>query len=76
MLWTERASSGVLLVLLFASTVAAKASSLSGEPSLPRQKLAAENFGADASWFFRDIPFLAFCLPTAISHSGGLEGHS
>src|ERR1035441_7134201 len=27
-------------------------------PELPREKLAAENFGADAPWFVRNIPFL------------------
>jgi hypothetical protein len=28
------------------------------EPLLPRETLAAENFGADAPWFLRNIPFL------------------
>ena len=28
------------------------------EPQLPREKLAAENFGADAPWFQRNIPFI------------------
>jgi hypothetical protein len=28
------------------------------EPRLPREKLAQQNFGADASWFLRNIPFL------------------
>jgi hypothetical protein len=28
------------------------------EPELPREKLASENFGADAPWFLRNIPFL------------------
>jgi len=27
-------------------------------PALPRERLAAENFGADAPWFLRNIPFL------------------
>jgi len=27
-------------------------------PELPRQQLATENFGADAPWFVRNIPFL------------------
>jgi len=28
------------------------------EPQLPREKLAQQNFGADAPWFLRNIPFL------------------
>lgn len=28
------------------------------EPLLPREKLAAENFGSDAPWFLRNIPFM------------------
>lgn len=28
------------------------------EPALPREKLALDNFGADALWFLRNIPFL------------------
>lgn len=28
------------------------------EPVLPREKLAAENFGADAPWFLQNIPFM------------------
>jgi len=28
------------------------------EPRLPREKLAQQNFGADAPWFLRNIPFL------------------
>ena len=28
------------------------------EPQLPREKIAQQNFGADAPWFLRNIPFL------------------
>lgn len=29
-----------------------------GQPELPREKLAEENFGNDAPWYLRNIPFL------------------
>lgn len=43
--------------LLTAGSVAAQTIS-DQEPLLPREKLAQENFGADAPWFLRNIPFL------------------
>ena len=47
----------VSAILLTAGTLAAQEIS-DREPLLPREKLATENFGADAPWFLRNIPFL------------------
>lgn len=44
-------------VCLLAGVLAAQAAEVR-EPALPREKLAAENFGADAPWFLRNIPFV------------------
>jgi hypothetical protein len=44
-------------VALGSSTLTAQSSKLE-EPRLPIQKLARENFGNDAPWFLRNIPFL------------------
>jgi hypothetical protein len=46
-----------LSLSLGAATLAAQVAATQ-EPVLPREKLAAENFGADAPWFLRNIPFL------------------
>jgi len=45
----------LIAVLCFVATVALAQVS---EPTLPREALAAQNFGADAPWFLRNIPFL------------------
>ncbi|MGD0893316.1 MAG: discoidin domain-containing protein [Terracidiphilus sp.] len=43
--------------LLTAGSLAGQATQ-DREPLLPREKLAQENFGADAPWFLRNIPFV------------------
>lgn len=45
----------VMLGLCFAAVVS---TAQIKEPALPREKLAAEYFGADAPWFLHNIPFL------------------
>jgi hypothetical protein len=37
---------------------AVEVSAVAGEPVLPRAELASVNFGADAPWYLRNIPFL------------------
>jgi hypothetical protein len=46
----------VRLGAIVAALAAAFASQ--AQPNLPRQKIAAEYFGADAPWYLRNIPFL------------------
>ena len=53
----KKAFCRTLVALLFVTVPAVNASSSPGEPALPRQKLAADNFGADAPWYLRNIPF-------------------
>jgi F5/8 type C domain/Amylo-alpha-1,6-glucosidase len=56
-----RAMSGittVLSVLLLTACPLAAQVANDEEPVLSREKLAAENFGADAPWFLRNIPFI------------------
>jgi hypothetical protein len=44
--------------LLFSACALAAQGGKDQPPVLPQEKLAAENFGADAPWFLRNIPFL------------------
>lgn len=46
-----------LSLSLGTGTLAAQSAPIK-EPMLPRDRLAAESFGADAPWFLRNIPFL------------------
>jgi len=48
----------VLLILTLLSAVAGAQSKPQPHGRLPLQKLATQNFGADAPWFLRNIPFL------------------
>ncbi len=52
------ARSAALFVLLLGGAALAQQEASIAEPRLPRQKLAMENFGADAPWFLQNIPFL------------------
>jgi hypothetical protein len=56
--WVKKLVAAGMLMLSAVSAVATANSSPPAEPSLPRNKLAADNFGADAPWFLRNIPFL------------------
>ena len=47
----------ILTLNLVFATLATAAETIQ-EPVLAREKLAVENFGADAPWFLRNIPFL------------------
>jgi hypothetical protein len=53
----------VSIILLTAGSLVAQAIQ-DLEPVLPREKLAAENFGSDAPWFLRNIPFIEIDDPS------------
>lgn len=56
--WIRQLIAFSMVMLPVAVSVAATTASHRAEPSLPRQKLAADNFGADAPWYIGNIPFL------------------
>jgi hypothetical protein len=56
--WAKNLLAAGMLMISIPSAVAAGNPSTPAEPLLHRDKLAADNFGADAPWFLRNIPFL------------------
>jgi hypothetical protein len=48
----------LLLIALFPTSIGAQAHPITSPPALPIAQTAVDNFGADAPWFLRNIPFL------------------